>query len=110
MSFLDLAESPLLDRRPRIEALLGSFLTQAQGAIDRQTGAGVECSLRPATRSRWTFRMCTTPCWTRAAPASCSPVAVRNPPTSTGRVSAGMVDSEAYGGIAFLGVGLGLAN
>jgi hypothetical protein len=39
--FLSLAQSPQLAERPLIEALVGSIVTQAQGAIDRQFGAGV---------------------------------------------------------------------
>lgn len=108
-AFLDLANSPLLERRPLIEALFGSFLTQAQGAIDRQAGVGIErafgrnsialdfSSVHDAVLDAGSTSVALT--WRRARSAHLD-----------WSVSAGMVDSDAYGGIAFLGVGLGLAN
>jgi hypothetical protein len=40
--FVAIDDGPLAERRPRIEALLGSFIMQAQGAIDQQAAAGVQ--------------------------------------------------------------------
>jgi hypothetical protein len=107
--FLGLVDSPQLESRPRIEALVGSFLTQAQGAIDRQSGAGIERSfgrnsvaldlsqVHDAVRDASSVSVALT--WRRAQSAHMDWM-----------VSAGMIDSDTYGGIAFLGVGVGLAN
>jgi hypothetical protein len=107
--FLGLVDSPLLERRPRIEALVGSFLTQAQGAIDRQSGAGIEHSsgrnavaidfsqVHDAVRDTSSVSMAVT--WRRIQSAHLDWM-----------VSAGMIDSDTYGGIGFLSVGAGLAN
>lgn len=107
--FLDLADSPLLERRPRIEALLGSFLTQAQGAIDRQAGFGVERSF-----GRQSLAVDFSSVHDAVLDASSTSVALTYRRAQSAHVdwtvSAGMVDSDAYGGIAFLGFGLGLAN
>jgi hypothetical protein len=107
--FLDLTGSPLLDRRPRIEALLGSFLTQAQGAIDQQTGAGVEYGF-----GRHSLALDLSYVHDAVLDASSVSVAVSFRRAESAHldwsVSAGVADSEAYGDIAFLGVMLGLAN
>lgn len=107
--FLDLAGSPLLDERPRIEALLGSFLTQAQGAIDRQTGAGVEyMSGRHSLAVDFSY------VHDAVLDSSSTSVVLTFSRAESAHLdwslSAGMADSEAYGGIAFLGVSFGLAN
>jgi hypothetical protein len=108
-NFLDLADSPLLDRRPRIEALLGSFLTQAQGAIDRQAGAGVERSF-----GRNSLALDFSTVHDAVLDGSSSSIALSFRRAQTAHldwsVSAGMVDSEAYGDIAFAGFSVGLAN
>jgi hypothetical protein len=107
--FLDLADSPLLDRRPRIEALLGSFLTQALGAIDRQTGAGVEYGF-----GRNSLALDLSYVHDAVMDASSTSIAFTFRRAQSAHldwsVSAGTADSEAYGDIAFLGMMLGLAN
>ena len=108
-NFLDLADSPLLDRRPRIEALLGSFLTQAQGAIDRQAGAGVEHSF-----GRNSLALDFSSVHDAVLDGSSSSIALSFRRAQSAHVdwsvSAGMVDSEAYGDVAFAGFSVGLAN
>ena len=107
--FLDLADSPLLERRPRVEALLGSFLTQAQGTIDRQTGIGIERSF-----GRNSLALDFSSVHDAVLDASSTSLALTYRRAQTAHVdwavSAGMVDSEAYGGVGFVGVSLGLAN
>jgi hypothetical protein len=107
--FLDLAGSPLLERRPRIEALLGSFLTQAQGAIDQQTGAGIEYGV-----GRQSLAMDLSYVHDAVLDASSASVAFTFRRARGAHldwsVSVGLADSEAYGDITFLGVMLGLAN
>lgn len=107
--FLDLADSPLLERRPRIEALLGSFLTQAQGAIDRQAGCGVEYSF-----GRSSLALDLAAVHDAVLDASGSSVALTYRRAQSVHVdwtlSTGMADSNTYGVIAFMGVGIGLAN
>jgi hypothetical protein len=107
--FLDLGRSPLLQRRPRIEALLGSFLTQAQGAIDRQTGTGIEYGF-----GRQSLALDLSYVHDAVLDASSVSAAFTFRRAQSARLdwslSAGMADSEAYGDIAFLGVMLSLAN
>ncbi|HEU4779693.1 MAG TPA: hypothetical protein VFS58_07395 [Steroidobacteraceae bacterium] len=107
--FLELSGSPLLDRRPRIEALFGSFLTQTQGAIDRQTGLGVEHGF-----GRHSLALDLSYVHDAVLDAGSTSVVLTFRRAESARldwsISAGMADSEAYGGIAFLGGSLGLAN
>jgi hypothetical protein len=107
--FLDLAGSPLLDRRPRVEALLGSFLTQAQGAIDQQTGAGVEYGV-----GRHSLALDLSYVHDAVLDASSVSVVLTFRRAQSAHldwsVSTGLADSEAYGSVAFLGVMFGLAN
>jgi hypothetical protein len=107
--FLDLLDSPQLEVRPRIEALVGSFLTQALGAIDRQWGAGVERSF-----GRHALAFDVSSVHDAIIDASSTSVALTYRHAQSARVdwnvSGGMVDSDQYGNIAFLGVGLGLTN
>jgi len=107
--FIELARSPELARRPRIEALVGTFLTQAQGAIDRQFGAGVErafgrhslsmdvSSVHDALLDAGSVSVALTWRYARSAHVDWS-------------VSGGLVDSDAWGDVGFLGVGLGIGN
>jgi hypothetical protein len=108
-NFLDLADSPLLDRRPRIEALLGSFLTQAQGAIDRQAGVGIERSF-----GRNSLALDFSSVHDAVLDSGSASVALSFRHAQTAHtdwsVSGGMVDSDAYGTIAFAGFSVGLAN
>jgi len=107
--FVALIDSPLLVSRPRVEALVGSFITQAQGAIDQQAGSGIEHSFgrhtlaldlswvhdalldAASTSATLTWR------YTRSAHFDWS-------------ISAGMIDSARYGEVAFASVALGLGN
>jgi hypothetical protein len=108
-NFLDLAVSPRLFRRPRIEALLGSFLTQAQGAIDRQAGVGIERSF-----GRHSLALDFSTVHDAVLDAGSVSVALSFRRAQTAHmdwsVSGGMVDSEAFGTIAFAGFSVGLAN
>ncbi len=107
--FVAFADSPLLERRPRIEALLGSFLTQAQGAIDRQAGFGLERSF-----GRHSLALDFSSVHDAVLDASSASVALTFRRAQSANLdwtlSAGMADSEAYGAIAFMEVGFGLAN
>jgi hypothetical protein len=108
-NFLALVDSPLLEERPRIEALLSSFLTQAQGTIDRQMGFGIERSF-----GRNSLALDFSSVHDAIVDASSNSVALSYRRAQAAHmdwgVSAGMADSAAYGSIAFLGVSLGLAN
>lgn len=107
--FIALANSPQLARRPLIEALVGTFLTQSQGAIDRQFGAGVErvfgrhslaldvASVHDAVLDAGSVSVALT--WRFAQSARLD-----------WNLSAGLVDSETYGDIAFIGAGVGIGN
>jgi hypothetical protein len=107
--FIALAGSPQLDSRPRIEALVGTFLTQAQGAIDRQYGAGVErafgrhslaldvASVHDAILDAGSVSLALTWRYARSARLDWS-------------VTGGLVDSDSYGDISFVSVGLGISN
>ena len=108
-AFIALAESPQLARRPLIEALVGSFVTQAQGAIDQQFGAGVEqtfgrhsvgldvSSVRDAIDAttstsvalNWRYAQSAHLDWT---------------------LSGGIVDSDRYGDLGFVGLSVGIGN
>jgi hypothetical protein len=107
--FLEFADSPQLGTRPRIEALVSSFLTLAQGTIDRQIAAGIEqsfgrhalaldlSSVRDAVDGTGSRSAAVT--WQYAQSARVDWM-----------VSTGMVDSDRYGNIAFASIALGLAN
>ena len=107
--FVELAAAPQVSRRPRIEALFGSFMTQAQGAIDRQIGLGAArifgrqlvsvdlASVHDAILDADSTSLAVTWAYAQSAHVDWS-------------LSAGMIDSDAYGNIAFAGVGLSLGN
>lgn len=107
--FMELAGSPQLARRPRIEALVSTFLTQAQGAIDRQFGAGIErafgrhslaldvSSVHDAILDAGSVSLALT--WRYAQSAHLD-----------WNLSGGVVDSDAWGDIAFVSAGLGISN
>ncbi|MEO8019147.1 MAG: hypothetical protein ABI769_15150 [Pseudomonadota bacterium] len=107
--FLDLAASPTLSRRPRIEALLGSFLTQAQGTIDRQAGVGIERGF-----GRHSFALDFSSVHDAILDTSSVSVVVTYRQARSAHfdwsVTAGMIDSDTYGGIGFASFGVGLAN
>jgi hypothetical protein len=108
-NFLELVDSPLLEERPRIEALLNSFLTQAQGTIDRQSGFGIE---RSFGRNSLGLDVASVHDAVLDASSHSAALTFRHAHTAhvDWTVSAGMAQSEAYGEIAFLGVSVGLAN
>jgi len=107
--FIALSGSPQLARRPRIEALVGTFLTQAQGAVDRQYGAGVErafgrhslaldvASVHDAILDAGSVSLALTWRYAQSARLDWS-------------VTGGLVDSDTYGDIGFVSVGLGISN
>jgi hypothetical protein len=107
--FIELAASPQLTDRPRIEALVATFMTQAQGAIDRQYGAGVERSF-----GRHSLALDLAAVHDAILDAGSTSIALTWRYAQSARldwsVTAGMVDSDAYGGIGFVGVGLGIGN
>jgi len=107
--FLDLPNTPLAERRPRIEALYGSFILQAQGAIDRQMGLGGEYNfgrhslaldfvrLHDAVAEASSNSLALTWHWFQSSHLDWS-------------VTAGMVDSAIVTDMAFVSVALGLHN
>jgi hypothetical protein len=107
--FIELAGSPQIARRPRIEALVGTFLTQAQGAIDRQYGAGVE-----RTFGRHSLALDLASVHDAILDAGSVSVALTWRHARSARldwsVTGGLVDSDTYGDIGFVSVGLGISN
>jgi hypothetical protein len=107
--FLDLPDGPLAERRPRIEALYGSFILQAQGAIDRQAALGGEYSF-----GRHSLALDLARIHDAVAEASSTSVALTWHYFRSSRldwsVTAGMVDSAMISDMAFLSVTLGLHN
>lgn len=107
--FLVLASAPELASRPRIEALVGTFMTQAQGAIDRQYGAGIERAF-----GRHSLALDVANVHDIILDAGSTSLAVTWRYAQSARldwsVSGGMVDSDTYGNIGFIGIGLGIAN
>jgi hypothetical protein len=107
--FLDLPNTPLAERRPRIEALYGSFILQAQGAIDRQMSLGSEYTfgrhslaldfvrLHDAVAEASSTSLALTWHWFRSSRLDWS-------------VSAGVIDSAIVTDMAFMSVALGLHN
>jgi hypothetical protein len=107
--FIGLINSPQLELRPRIEALVGSFITQTQGAIDRQAGVGCEFGF-----GRHSLAVDLSFVHDAVLDAGSSSLALgyrraQNAHFDWG-LTAGMVDSDAFGNIGFLGVQIGLAN
>jgi hypothetical protein len=107
--FIVLAHSPELASRPRIEALVGTFMTQAQGAIDRQYGAGIERAF-----GRHSLSLDLANVHDVILDAGSTSVALTWRYAQSARLdwslSAGMVDSDTYGNIGFVGVGLGIGH
>jgi len=107
--FLDLPNTPLAERRPRIEALYGSFILQAQGAIDRQYGLGGEYSFgrhalaldfmrtHDAVADASSTSLGLTWHWFRSSHQDWS-------------VTGGVIDSAIVNDMAFVSVALGLHN
>jgi hypothetical protein len=107
--FIALSNSPQLATRPRIEALVGTFMTQAQGAIDRQYGAGVERAF-----GRHSLGLDFANVHDAILDAGSTSVAITWRYAQSARldwrVMAGLVDSDTYGSIGFVGLGLGIGN
>lgn len=107
--FVALADSPQLASRPRIEALMGSFMTQAQGAIDRQVGAGGERSF-----GRHSIALDLAYVHDAILDADSTSLAATWRYAQSARIdwslSAGLIDSDTYGDIAFVGVAIGISN
>ena len=107
--FLDLPNSPIAERRPRIEALYGSFILQAQGAIKQQAAVGFEYSFERhavaldlarfddavTDTSSTTFGLT----WRYLHSAR-----------QDWSITAGVIDSAIVNDIAFISVALGLHN
>jgi hypothetical protein len=108
-SFVALTNSPLLERRPRIEALVGTFITQTQGAIDRQLGAGVERNFGRNALALDVARV-----HDALLDSGSTSIALTFHRAQTARfdwsLSGGVADSERYGDIAFLTLGAGFSN
>ena len=107
--FIELAGSPQLDSRPRIEALVGTFMTQAQGAVDRQYAAGLEFAF-----GRHSLALDLANVHDAMLDAGSTSAALTWRYAQSARldwsVTGGMVDSDTYGSIGFVGVGLGIGN
>jgi len=107
--FLDLPNSPLVERRPRIEAFYGSFILQAQGAIDRQAALGGEYSIGRHSLALDLVRL-----HDAVADASSTSMALTwhyfRSSHLDWSVTAGMVDSAIASDLAFLSLALGLHN
>jgi len=107
--FLALPDTPLAERRPRIEALYGSFILQAQGAIDRQAALGGEYSFGRHSLALDLVRL-----HDAVAEASSSSMALTWHYFKSSHldwsVTAGMVDSAIVSDMAFLSVAVGLHN
>ncbi len=107
--FIELADSPELSERPRIEALVGTFMTQAQGAIDRQYGAGIERAF-----GRHSVALDLANVHDAILEAGSTSVAITWRYAQSARldwsVTGGFVDSDTWGNIGFAGLGLGIGN
>jgi len=107
--FLELAASPQLTRRPLIEALVGSFVTQAQGVIDSQAGAGVEWGF-----GRESLALDFSRVHDAISNGSSTSVAVTWRHTQSAHldysIAGGLVDSARYGNTGFVSIALGLNN
>jgi hypothetical protein len=107
--FVGLLDSPQLEDRPRLEALVTSFISQAQGIIDRQAGAGIEFGF-----GRHSVAVDVSFVHDAVLDADGSSFAVtwrhaRSAHLDLG-LTVGLVDSELFGDIAFVGGSIGLAN
>ena len=107
--FLALTHSPQLSRRPRIEALVGSFITQTQGTIDRQAGVGLEQTFGRHALALDVSSVRDAIDETRSTSVGLTWRCAQSARFDWG-VTAGMVDSERYGDIGFAGLSLGISN
>jgi hypothetical protein len=108
-NFIALINSPELAQRPVIEALVGSFVTQSQGAIDRQAGIGIERSF-----GRHSLALDVASVHDAILDSGSASAAITWRYSQSSHVdwslSGGMVDSDAYGNIGFLSIGVGLTR
>ncbi len=107
--FTAIDDGPLAERRPRIEALLGSFITQAQGAIDSQAAAGAQYSF-----GRDTLAVDVSIVHDAIIDESSTSVMLTWHRVHSTRldwsIAAGIVDSISLGNVGFMTVGLGISN
>jgi len=107
--FLALEQSPQLAKRPLIEALVGSIVTQAQGAIDRQFGAGVEL-----TFGRHAIGVDVSSVRDAIDDTTSTSVALNWQYAQSAHLdwtlSGGMINSDRYGDLGFVGVSVGIGN
>lgn len=107
--FTALDDGPLAERRPRIEAMLGSFITQAQGAIDGQAAAGVQYSF-----DRNTLAVDISMVHDAIIDESSTSVALTWHRVRSSRfdwsVTAGLLDSMSFGNVGFMTVAMGFSN
>jgi len=102
-------DGPRLERRPRLEALLNSFVLQTQGAIDRQAAAGCEYSL-----GRHALALDVSTLHDAVLDADSTSFGVTWRYVNSSRmdwgVTAGIIDGEVSDDVAFLSVMLGISN
>lgn len=107
--FTAIDDGPLAERRPRIEAMLGSFITQAQGAIDMQAAAGAQYSI-----DRNTLAVDLSTVHDAIIDASSTSLMFSWHRVHSARmdwcISAGVVDSISLGNVGFMSVSLGVSN
>ena len=107
--FVAIDDGPLAERRPRIEALLGSFIMQAQGAIDRQGAVGVQYSF-----GRQAVALDVSTVHDAIIDESSTSYMFSWQRVHSTRldyaVSAGIIDSISLGNVGFVSFTLGLSN
>ena len=107
--FTALDDGPLAERRPRIEAMLGSFITQAQGAIDQHAAAGVQYSF-----DRNTLALDVSTVHDAIIGESSTSLALTWHQVRSSRfdwsLTAGVLDSMSFGNVGFMTVAMGFSN
>jgi hypothetical protein len=107
--FVAIDDGPLAERRPRIEALLGSFIMQAQGAIDQQGAAGMQYSF-----GRNALALDVSTVHDAIIDESSTSYMVSWQRVHSARldfaVFAGIIDSISLGNVGFIGCTLGISN
>jgi hypothetical protein len=105
----EIDDGPGLERRPRLEALLNSFVLQTQGAIDRQAAAGCEYSL-----GRHALAFDVSMLHDAVLDADSTSVGVTWRYVKSSRmdwgVTAGIIDGDVTDDVAFMSVMLGISN
>lgn len=107
--FLQIDDGPRTERRPRLEALLNSFVLQTQGAIDRQAAAGCEFSMG---RHALAFDVSSLHDAVLDADSTSFGITWRYAKSSRmdWGVTAGIIDGDVSDDVGFLGVMLGINN